>query len=171
VTFDATTVVEQKQGFLSITPHAHRFGMHFSGYVSTATFDLSTSSIATELGHPAPGGATTIFAAVVDSANWIGFRIEGAVLSIESHTGGKVASRSVPYDAAQHRFLRLRKSKLASVVVWETSADGRSWNPEYVETTPLELTALRIVLSAGTKKSIATRGAATFGSVTVESNP
>jgi hypothetical protein len=56
-------------------------------------------------------------------------------------------------------------------VVWETSADSVNWNPEYVETVGLDLTALRIALSAGTTKSTAVTGPAAFDSVTVERKP
>ncbi|MEA2337926.1 MAG: hypothetical protein QOE82_1933 [Thermoanaerobaculia bacterium] len=170
-TFDASAAIEQKGGGLTITPLPHRHGSHFTGYVSIPTFDLSTCTIATELRHPASGGATTIFAAVIDAANWIGFRIEGTRLSIESHTAGKVAARSVGFDPALHRFLRLRMSSVAPVVVWETSADGANWNPEYVETASIPLTSLRIALSAGTTRPIESATPARFDSVTVERKP
>jgi hypothetical protein len=126
-----------------------------------------------EVQRPA-AGSVTIVAAAIDASNWIGFRIEGNQLSIESHTKGRVASKKVEYSAAQHRFLRLRTSKVAPnapVAVWETSADGRNWFPHYVETAGIQLTALRIALSAGTTKSAAVTGAAVFDRVTVERLP
>ncbi len=169
-TFDPNISTEQTGGLLSITPVAQKPGAHFSGYISIPSFDLNKSSIAVELRRSA-SGATTIFAAAIDSANWVGFRIEGGQLSIESHTKGNLASRKVAYSAAQHRFLRLRTSSVAPVVVWETSADGANWNPEYVETASIQVTALRIALSAGTTKSVPSSGPATFDSVIVERKP
>src|SRR6185436_17089281 len=124
-TFDPNVATDQLRNVLSITPVADQHGAHFSGYVSTQSFDLRTSSIAVELRRPA-SGAITIFAAAIDAANWIGFRMEGDQLSIESHTKGRVASKKIEYSAAQHRFLRLRTSTVAPVAVWETSADGRN---------------------------------------------
>lgn len=170
-TFDENIAVEQGRGLLSITPVAQKPGAHFSGYVSIQSFDLHTSSVKVELRRPA-AGATTLFAAALDSENWKGFRIEGGRLSIESHAQGRVAAKTIPYKPAQHRFLRLRLSAVAPVVVWETSADGVNWNPEYVETSTIAVTALRVVLSAGTTKDTAeVTGPATFGTVTVEGRP
>jgi hypothetical protein len=165
-TFDPHVAVDQSQGLLSITPVAHRSGAHFNGYVSIPSFDLNACSIAVQL-RRAAAGASTIFAAAVDAGNWRGFRIEGGQLIIESHTDGRVAAKKIPYDSTQHRFLRLRTSNVAPVVVWETSADGTNWNPEYVETESVRLAAARIVLSAGTTKSNAT-GPAAFAGVIVE---
>jgi hypothetical protein len=167
-TFDAAAAIEQKEGLLSITALPHKHGSHFTGYVSISSFDLNTCTIAAELRRAASSGATTIFAAVIDAANWVGFRIEGTSLSIESHSGGRVAARAIAYDPAQHRFLRLRTSSVAPVVVWETSADGIAWNPEYVETASVRLTSLRIALSAGTTKPTASGTAARFDRVLVE---
>jgi hypothetical protein len=168
-TFDSNVTVEQSHGLLNITPVAHKSGAHFSGYVSIPSFDLNTCSIAVQLRHAA-AGASTIFAVAIDAGNWRGFRIEGGQLAIESHTNNRVAAKKIPYDPSQHRYLRLRTSNVAPVVVWETSADGANWNPEYVETESIHLNAIRIVLSAGTTKSSAT-GAAAFDNIIVERKP
>jgi hypothetical protein len=169
-TFDSNIAVTQNRGALSITP-VQKPGVHFSGYVSIQSFDLNPSTITVSLRRPAGGGATTIFAAAIDSENWRGFRVEGGQLSIESHTNGRVAAKTVPYRATLHRFLRLRMSNVASVIVWETSADGASWNPQYVETANIAVSALRIALSAGTTKSTPIAGPAEFDSVIVERKP
>lgn len=169
-TFDPSITSKQSDGVLSVVPLAHKNGSHFGGYVSTDTFDLNTVTIVVEIRRPA-SGATTIVAAAHDDINWSGFKIEDGHLGIESHTNGHVVvGRRVPYDRSAHRYLRLRTSKVAPVVVWETSADGTSWNPEYVETSSLDLRALHIALSAGTTKSASPRPAA-FGSVLVERKP
>jgi hypothetical protein len=165
-THDANVAVDRSRGLLTITPAAHKSGAHFNGYVSIASFDLNSCSIAVQL-HRAAAGATTIFAAAIDAGNWWGFRIEGGQLAIESHTRNRVAARKIAYDPSLHRFLRLRTSNVAPVVVWETSADGTNWNPEYVETESTRVSALRIVLSAGTTRSAATE-AASFDNVVVE---
>lgn len=169
-TFDETVVVRQQGGALRVAPLPRTDGAHFSGYVSTATFDLRSEHIAAELRRPAAGGVTIIGIAI-DSANWLGFRIQGDSLFLESHTEGKIASKEIPYDPARHRYLRLRVSDVASVVVWESSADGTNWKPEYVETPAITISALRIALSAGTADSTASVGAATFGRVKVERKP
>lgn len=169
-TFDSGILTEQTSGTLAIGPFARGSRPRFSGYVSTAAFDLRIATISTELRRTATG-ATTIFAAAIDSANWLGFRIEGGQLSIESHTAGRTTSRKIPYDASRHRFLRLRSSNVANVVVWETSRDGVNWNPEYVETATIPLSSLRIAVSAGTENSAAVPAKAVFEKVVVERKP
>jgi hypothetical protein len=166
-TFDAGVLTTHMSNALTITPLSQADGTHFSGFASIGAFDLNSASIAAEV-RRAAGGGTTIFAAVIDSKNWIGFRIEGGRLSFESHTAGKVAARTVVYHAAQHRYLRLRTSNVAPVVVWETSSDGSNWNPEYVETAMIKLASLRIALSAGTTKRAESAGASVFDNVIVE---
>jgi hypothetical protein len=168
-THDASIAVDRSRGLLTITPVAHKTGAHFNGYVSIPSFDLNTCSMAVQLRHAA-AGASTIFAAAIDAGNWWGFRIEGGQLAIESHTNNRVAARKIGYDPSLHRFLRLRTSNVAPVVVWETSADGTNWNPEYVETESTHVSAVRIVLSAGTTRSAATEAAA-FDNVVVEGKP
>jgi hypothetical protein len=166
-TFDAGVLTTHLSNALTITPLSQSDGTHFSGFASIGVFDLNSASIAAEVRKAASGG-TTIFAAVIDAQNWVGFRIDGGRLSFESHTAGKVAARTVPYNTAQHRYLRLRTSKVAPVVVWETSADGSNWNPEYVETATIKLASMRIALSAGTTKRVESAGIAVFDNVLVE---
>jgi hypothetical protein len=168
-THDASVVVDRSRGLLTITPVAHKSGAHFNGYVSIPSFDLNACSMAVQIRRAATG-ATTIFAAAIDSGNWWGFRIEGGQLAIESHTNNRIAARKIAYDPSLHRFLRLRRSNVAPVVVWETSADGTNWNPEYVETESTRVSAVRIVLSAGTTRSTVTEAAA-FDNVIVERKP
>jgi len=168
-TLDSNVTVEQSHDLLNITPIAHTTGAHFNGYVSISSFDLNACSIAVQLRHAA-AGASTIFAVAIDAGNWRGFWIEGGQLVIESHTNNRVAAKKITYDPLLYRFLRLRTSNVAPVVVWETSADGTNWNPEYVETEGIHMSAIRIVLSAGTTGSN-TAGAAAFDNVIVERKP
>jgi hypothetical protein len=166
-TFDSSIAVEQTGGALSIMPASQQSGAHFSGYVSIQPFDLNTCSVAVQLRRPSIG-ANTLFAVAIDSGNWVGFRVEGGQLAIESHTNQLLASRKIPYSAAQHRYLRLRTSNVAAVVVWETSADGEHWTPQYVEKEGISVKALHIALSAGTTASAASTGPAVFDNVVVE---
>ena len=166
-TFDAGVFTMQMSNALTISPLTNADGMRFSGFASISAFDLNSASIAAEVRRAASGG-TTIFAVVIDAKNWIGFRVEGGRLSFESHTAGKIAARTVAYSATEHRYLRLRTSGITPVIVWETSADGSTWNPEYVETAAIKLASLRIALSAGTTKRAAAPGNAVFDSIVVE---
>jgi hypothetical protein len=168
--FDETMAVKQTAGNLVVTPHGHADGQHFSGYVSNDTFDLSTCRFVAAV-QRAAAGAVTIFAAAIDAENWAGFRIESGKLWLESHAKGKVSAKSIAYHAASHRFLRLRVSRVAPTIVWETSSDGQNWTPEYVETHRFAVRALHVVLSAGTVKPVAAPGSAAFNVVAVEQTP
>jgi hypothetical protein len=169
-TFDASATLEIERGALSITPAAAKDGAHFSGYISRDAFDLSKAAISVQLRRPADS-AVTLFAAAMDAWNWVGFRIDAGQLMVESHTKGKVISHSMPFDSARHRFLRLRATEIAHIIVWETSADGVKWNMPYVETAAIPINGLRIALSAGTTKRVASPGTALFDGVTVETAP
>lgn len=166
-TLDSTMTVEQKLGALSVTPSPNRSGNHFSGYVSTDSFDLNQNSVTVQV-RRAASNATTIIAVGINADNWLGFRIEDGVLHLESHNGGKVARRSTPYNASNHKYFRVRTSSVAPVAVWETSPDGSTWNPEYVETLGIPVTMIYVAVSAGTTKPIASTSAAMFDAVIVE---
>ncbi|HVG24363.1 MAG TPA: hypothetical protein VND45_09440, partial [Thermoanaerobaculia bacterium] len=134
-------------------------------------FDLASARISVELRHATSGGAHTLFAAARDAANWFGFRVENGQLHCESRNGGRPAAKTIPYDRAEHRFLRLRMSGVAPVVVWETSADGSTWTIQYVETPIAPTSRLSIALSAGTIGEEPVPGQAVFDNVRVEANP
>lgn len=168
--FDSAVQTDQTNNILSITPLAGATGVHFSGYLSQDTFDLATVSIASEVRRTA-GSMSTIFAAGHDSGNWFGFRIDDGILYMESHTAGQVASRRVPYDSQRHRFVRLRMSDVAPVVMWETSANGTAWDAQYLETPRIQVKAVRIALSAGTSKAVDAAGKTFFDNVLVERKP
>jgi hypothetical protein len=166
-TFDDTIPIEQSDGLLRIAPLRRAANAHFSGYVSTGSFDLRSFIFIAELARPA-AGAETIFAVGIDADNWVGFRVADGQLHAENHARGVRSDKAIPYDSRHHRFLRLRRSNVAPVVVWETSADGRAWNPTRVETLTIPTTPLRIALSAGTSRSAESPGTAAFGSLVVE---
>ena len=117
---------------------------------------------------PQAGAAVTIFAAAQDANNWLGFRIVGGKLYCETRVDGRVSAKVAAYDAERHRWLRLRPGTVAAVVVWETSADGRNWVPEFVATPEISVSSLRVALSAGTLKAVPVPGSAAFDNFLVE---
>ena len=166
-TFDPTIATTQSGGALHVTPQPWKRGSHYSGYVSTQAFDLRGVRISAEV-RPS-GSAITIFAAASDAANGFLFRIHDGNLVCESRIEGKVAARRLPYDSAQHRFLRLRVSDDVPVIVWETSANGTKWTPQYLESLQTNVSTVRVGLSAGTDDPVDDPGEARFDNVRVES--
>jgi hypothetical protein len=153
---------------LVIHPRAHTWGRHFDGFIFNGTFDLSLAKCAVELRQAASGAAVTLFVAGHDFDNWAGFRIAGGKLSFEARAAGTSSSKDVNYDPERHRWLRLRSSGVANLLVWETSADGKTWSVEYAATPEMVLSGVRIALSAGTESPVATPGAAAFDNFSVE---
>lgn len=112
--------------------------------------------------------AITLFAAARDHRNWFGFRVAGSTISFESRTDGRPSAKSVPYDAEQHRHLRLRKSDVANLVVWETSPDGNTWSVQYAESPEVAFAGMQAVLSAGTASAVSGGGSAVFDNFILE---
>jgi hypothetical protein len=112
-------------------------------YLSQRKCNLWVERITVRLRHP----ASARFTAMLDEANHLGFRIDGNELVFESQTAGRIAAKRIPYVASRHRYLRLRPTDAAQLVVWETSADGKTWKLEYAETPQIDVTAMSIALS------------------------
>jgi hypothetical protein len=117
----------------------------FAAYTSR-TFNLHVVVITAKLRR---GVTPMSFAAAMDDANSFAFRIDGDDLMLESHTEGRIAAKRIPYSASRHRFLRFRMSGVATLVVWETSPDGKTWTVQYVETPQIPVNMLHVTLSAG----------------------
>jgi hypothetical protein len=108
------------------------------------------------------GSADTIFAVGADSDNWYGFVVEGGKLYLQSKVGGRKNSIDIPYSATRHRFWRLRHEASENQMLWETSADGQTWETLRKLTPQIPLAGLHVYLGAGTYLSETNPGAAAF---------
>jgi hypothetical protein len=59
----------------------------------------------------------------------------------------------VPYDAVQHRHLRIRHDSAGDAWVWETSPDGSVWTERRRIARPFPLDAVRGEMEAGTYRA------------------
>jgi len=167
-TFDEAIDTRQSGTRLMITPRDQVHGSHFSGFVSDQAYDLRTTSFSVSLVRCA---GITIFAAGVDPDNWFGFQTDGKTLTFESRMNGHATSKKAFFDEVQHRYLRIRASDVAPTVVWESSANGRSWTLEHVQTHTIPISSLHVALSAGTTTAGNARGTAIFEGLKLEPKP
>ena len=167
-TYDAQIGSAAKDGRLVVKPKSGIAGNHFAGFVSKATFDLGAERISIQLRRATSGAATTIFAVGYDANNWLGFRISGRTLYCETRVDGHSSAKETAYDPERHRWLRLRPGTVAAVVVWETSADGKYWTPEFVAQPDIRISAVHVALSAGTPHAVSVPGSAEFDDFLVD---
>src|SRR5947209_7109210 len=163
-TFDPAVSVRQQNGQLQISPLAGVGGDHFAGYVSLNRWNLTGATASVQLVQAASNvdGTETNFYLSVDSNNWYRFAVESGSLYFYQNVGGSKTYVVVPYDATQHKWLRLRHDPATDSVVWETSADNASWTVQRTEARQLPITSLSIGLMAGTYQAVSAPGTAIF---------
>jgi hypothetical protein len=168
--FDANVNVAERNGRLEITP-LDAGGKHYNGYVSVAGWNLSDARASVEVAQTASGAAQTFFTLAADSNNWFRFLVEGGRLNFQTRAAGAESSPSVGFDAAQHRFWRLRHDRQADQIFFETSGDGAAWAVRRSVARLFAVTSLLVELNAGTASKVAAPGKAVFDNFRMESNP
>jgi uncharacterized repeat protein (TIGR01451 family) len=178
--FDPQITVAQTSGQLVITPRSNVSGPHYNGYVSVNAFDMTGGRAGVELVQAASGGADTIFALSSDSQNFSRFIIHTpgapsvlaptakgqdgiekpldttvAQLIFQVALGGPPDSFNIPYDPAQHRFMRFRHEPAFihpqnGAIVFETSPDDVVYTVRHTVLLLRSVSALTAELSAGT---------------------
>jgi hypothetical protein len=156
---------------LQITP-VNRTGQHFGGYVSVNKWNLTGASASVQLVQATASAthAETNFTLSVDANNWYRFKVENGTLAFQQNVAGTKTVVTIPYDATQHKWLRLRHDALDRII-WETSSDGVNWTARRTVQRAFAITALNIELQAGTYQSEKSPGKALFDNFTLETNP
>jgi hypothetical protein len=96
--------------------------------------------------------------------------VEGGQLRFEQVMGGSRTSVVIAYNAAQHRFWRIRHDPTSDSIVFETSSDGQTWTVQRTVARQLVITAMRAEISAGTWQALTAPGMAVFDNFRLESN-
>jgi hypothetical protein len=159
---DSTIGVNETGGRLEITPRLGVSGRHYNGYFSTDLWDVTDARAAVQIAQTPGSKASMVFALAVDSNNWYGFVLENGTLYFQSRFKGVKSPKSVPYNAAQHRFWRFRHNAEANLLLWETSSDGTTWFVRDAETPQVPLTGVYVALSAGSYQIVKEPGTAAF---------
>lgn len=161
---DDQVSVQERDEHLEIIPTSEVPGLHFNGYISTSSSDMTAAHARVEVVQATSGSANTIFTLTQDGSHWYRFVKEGDMLYFQYKAGGAISSTSVPYNPAQHRFWRLRHDATNNLMLWETSADEETWAIRRKVTPLVPITALYIALNAGTYKAESDPGTAIFDS-------
>ena len=167
---DPLVNVAEQNGSLSIALRSNVSINSYNGYVSTSAWSAVNSSVMVEVVQRASGGAVTIFSMGIDKDNWYSFRAKSSSLILETRVNGTTTSVTIPYDATQFRFWRLRHDQVADTVLFETSPDGNVWTARQTVARQFSLSAVKFELIAGTGSSIAVPGSAIFDNFQLASN-
>jgi hypothetical protein len=137
---------------LEITPRAGVYGKHYGGYVSQQAWNVTDRQVSVELVQSTNtrDWAETVFAVGVNDKKWFRFTQQRGQLYFQTMVDGGKSSTQIAYDPTQHRFWRFRHDAAADRILFETSADGQVWAAKRAVPRPIQITALRIELSAGT---------------------
>ncbi|HSO32719.1 MAG TPA: hypothetical protein VLT33_09385, partial [Labilithrix sp.] len=145
-------------------------GLHHGGVTTARTFAMTCASASVELVQAASAltAADTTFAVVADAGRYYRMTVESGVLVFETTAGGPATS--VPYDALQHRHLRIRHDCIGDRVHFETSADAVTWQVRRSVAAAVSLPAAYLELEAGTYQAEGAPGSAVFDNVRLEAN-
>jgi endonuclease/exonuclease/phosphatase family metal-dependent hydrolase len=148
-------------------------GSHYNG-ISSGSYSLSDNGYASVQMAKSPSAATTayaMFTVVRDSSNFYRWYQSGGELVAEKKVAGtKIALVNIPYDAAVHQFLRIRRAYNLSTgtneVVFETAPNSGgvpgTFTVRYREAwdTHVAATSVKFELKAGTSGSEISPGSA-----------
>jgi hypothetical protein len=162
------TVVEtNKRLEIRLTPHTAQV---FNNYTSVATYDLTDSEMRIELVRAPTGayGATAYLQATHGNGDRVTVAIGGGNLSCDYVVAGvSTIVERLPYNAAQHRWIRLRER--FGTLLWEVSADGTDWQVVANRSPhPIDLTAVHALIGAGTFLAVAAPGVAVFDNFNIQ---
>ena len=111
-------------------------------------YDLTSGQVFVEVPRVASGTSSeTYFVVGSDASNQVSIIKSGSNLLFRSIVNGVLTNTAVPYSSTQHRWWRMRAS--GGTVVWETSADGRTWMPGRDAAVGMDLTSTFVQLRAG----------------------
>lgn len=194
---DPSVTVAQTNGQLVITPRANVDSLHYNGYVSVDSFDLSNGQISVELPLAGTNGAESIFAIGVGSDTFLRFvvisprpnqllRVQPVVDGVKQapveanmpmlmfqfiQNGQVFLNAVINYDPVAHRFLRFRHSiaNATNDIVFETSPDATGW-PERARASLGErsVSGLSVELSGGTSGSAGNPGPVIFDNLVTQ---
>jgi hypothetical protein len=113
--------------------------------VRTARFDVGGCAATVELVSAELDSLSFAhFEFFIDSENRAGFLLVGDELRFHHEVESAMDRTDTVYDPSQHRFLRIahRNGEFA----WSTSGDGQTWDLQRTHPSPLDATAMRVVL-------------------------
>jgi hypothetical protein len=173
-TIDSQVTVLEQNGRLEITPRSNASYLHFNGYLSAASWNMTNGKAQVEVLQVTNGSlATMSFIVGRDSSNWYAFTVSGGKLYFQEVIDGNVTYGSftgISFSPTQHGFWRLRHDPASGRVIFETSSNGATWTVRRTVATTFSLSSLRVSLMAGTFAATSSPGKAIFDNFQLQSN-
>jgi subtilisin family serine protease len=140
------TVVEQNKR-LEITPSPSTTG--YGLYRSVSTLDMTDAAFAAEVVQTSAGSSNTGLRIGPDDTSYIQIVTEAGGLYFQYWIGSSRSQTSTTYNAAQHRYWRIRHDAATDTINWETSADAVTWATQRTAARPFAIDAAYLTLLAG----------------------
>ncbi|MCA1579188.1 MAG: hypothetical protein LC794_17705 [Acidobacteria bacterium] len=123
----------------------------YNGIGSNALYDMRGGTVQVELVQSVSqaGWVENFLYLESDAQNYFMIQTGGGSLLMRARTNGSNDQLVIPYDAAAHRYWRIRHNLNTNSVSFETSPDGAIWTSRKTVTAGFSLTAIRLVLLAG----------------------
>jgi len=172
---DETATAKIVDGQLVLTPNDGQDSDYF--YRSSRLFDVTGQGVSVELVEALAAPSTT-FLRLASADEWVAIAVSGdtddpmadptePLLFVQFRAAGETTTLgTVPYDAAKHRYLRIRDD--AGTLVFETSPDGADWTVEGSQApNPVTMDVMRIELGADATDTTPVPGQAIFDNVNI----
>ncbi len=162
---DPDVIVAETGKVLEIRPLINQNGLHYGGYVSAESHDFLGWWACVKL-VSAPNTSTTaeaLYSLGPDGNNLYRFDVQAGQININVRKNGTTQTLiSVPYNAVQQRYLRIRSRKSDHHVVWETSPDTATWTTVTTASPDVDLSKAFLELAAGTYGPVVAPGTVQF---------
>lgn len=145
------TVAEANQQ-LTITPRSGSTRYSYGGYSSVHTYNFHDKAAAVQVVVPGASGSSAEFGFMVyrNENNYYRFVIQNNLLRADYRENGDetVLTNLGGFNPTVHQYLRIRNDQ--SLILWECSGDGVTWQTLASRATSFDVNAMRISLFAGT---------------------
>jgi hypothetical protein len=136
---------------------------------SVAYFDLTESEMRVELVRPlnAAEGLRAGMAAQEASGEYVAIWVDDDEVECVQSAGGIFTRlEHVPYNPVAHRWLRLRET--AGALSWQVSPDGVEWTTLYRSGSPIDATAVQLLVGTSVGAVVASPGFAVLDNFNVQ---
>ena len=157
---DGVSIVAESSQQLNLSLAANAVNS-FAGYVSNATYDLTSSFSQVQLVAVSSGAVDTTLELEIDDSNKIGWtQNNGTLFAFYATTALGFQSTSVAYNASVHKWLRVRES--GGTTFWDYSINGINWTNLKSIANPIAVTSLLQSLVTFENNSTPAPGTAIF---------
>jgi hypothetical protein len=123
----------------------------YNGIMSNATYDLTSRMVQTEVVQPISqaGWCENFIEAELDPNNYFLIDAGATSLVLRSRVAGVNDQTVINFDAAAHRYWRMRHDQNSNTINFETSPDAEVWTTRKTAATGFAVTSMRFYLMAG----------------------